>query len=77
MSQFEQIFSKYNNINLIINIIFIIIVSIGFIFLWIPFMYVQNKNLKQIKVMLSIIPSELLTNINNINNLLEIEESIM
>ena len=77
LSQFEQIFSKYNNINLIINILFIIIVIIGFIFLWIPFMYVQNKNFKNIKVMLSIIPSELLSNINNINNLLEIEESIM
>ena len=40
-------------------------------------MYVQNKNLINIKVMLSVIPSELLTNINNINNLLETEESVM
>ena len=77
MNQFEQIYSKYNDINLIINILFIIIIVIGFIFLWIPFMYVQNKNIKNIKVMLSIIPSKLLTSINNINNLLEIEESII
>ena len=77
MNQFEQVFAKYNKINLIINIIFIILVVFGFLFVWIPFIYKQDKNLNKIKIMLSIVPSELLTNINNINNLLEIDESII
>ena len=77
MKQFEQVFSKYNDINLIINIIFIILVVLGFIFIWIPFIYKQDKNLQQIKVMLSIVPSELLSNVNNINNLLEIDDPIV
>ena len=75
LRQFQQVFSKYNKINLIINIIFIILVSFGFCFIWIPFIYKQDKNLRKIKNMLSIVPSELLTNLNNINNLLEIDES--
>ena len=74
LSQFEQVFSKYNNINLIINIVFIIFIVFGFCFIWIPFMYKQDKNLHKIKNMLSIIPSELLTNVHNINYLLGIEE---
>ena len=77
LKQFEQVFSKYNDINLIINIIFIILVVLGFIFIWIPFIYKQDKKLQQIKVMLSIVPSELLSNVNNINNLLEIDDSIV
>ena len=74
--QFEQVFEKYNNINLIINIIFIILVVVGFICIWMPFIYKQNKTLRKIKIMLSIIPSELLANINNLHDLLEIGESI-
>ena len=77
LEQFEQVFSKYNDINLIINIIFIILVVLGFIFIWIPFIYKQDKKLQQIKVMLSIVPSELLSNVNNINNLLEIDDPIV
>ena len=77
LNQFEQVFAKYNKINLIINIIFIILVVFGFLFVWIPFIYKQDKNLQKIKIMLSIVPSELLTNINNINNLLEIDEPII
>jgi len=77
LNKLEQIFSKYNNINLIINIIFIILVVLGFIFIWIPFIFGQKSNLKKIKNMLSIIPSELLININNISNLLGIDEPII
>ena len=40
-------------------------------------MYKQDKNLHKIKNMLSIVPSELLTNIPNISNLLGIEDSAM
>ena len=77
LNQFEQVFKKYNNINLIINIIFLVLVVLGFCFVWIPFMYKQDKNLHKIKNMLSIVPSELLTNIPNISNLLGIEDSAM
>ena len=42
-------------------------------FLWIPFILYINNNFDKIKNMIYIIPSELLMNIPNINNLLEIE----
>ena len=77
LEQFEQVFAKYNNINLIINIIFILLIVLGFICFWIPFMLRQNSNLREIKNMLSILPCEILTNNNNIINLLGIDESIM
>ena len=77
LNQFEQVFKKYNNINLILNIIFLILIVLGFICIWIPFLLKQNSNLKKIKNMLSIVPYELLTNINNINNLLGVEQTII
>ena len=77
LNQFEQAFKKYNNINLILNIIFLILIVLGFICIWIPFLLKQNSNLKKIKNMLSIVPYELLTNINNINNLLGVEKIII
>ena len=70
MSQFEQVFSKYNGINLILNIIFIAVVILGFIFLWLQFLYKQSTNFLYIKSMLSLVPSELLNNVHNLNNLL-------
>ena len=73
LSQFEQIFKKYNSINLILNIVFLIVVALGFILVWIPFLFYIDKNLFKIKNMIYIIPSDLLMNIPNINNLLEIE----
>jgi hypothetical protein len=73
LHQFESIFKKYNSINLILNIIFIAVFTLGFILLWIPFLLYINKNLGRIKNMIYIIPSELLMDIHNINNLLEIE----
>ena len=70
LSQFGQVFSKYNGINLILNIIFIAVVILGFIFLWLQFLYKQSTNFLYIKSMLSLVPSELLNNVHNLNNLL-------
>ena len=70
LSQFDQVFSKYNGINLILNIIFIAVVILGFIFLWLQFLYKQSTNFLYIKSMLSLVPSELLNNVHNLNNLL-------
>ena len=75
LDEFELVFKKYNYINLIINIIFVVVVLIGFIFLWMPFIYFQHKTIIKIKNMFSIIPSNILLNIPNINNLLGIEEN--
>ena len=72
LKEFELIFKKYNSINLILNIIFIVVLTLGFIFIWLPFLLNINKNLGKIKNMIYIIPSEVLMNINNINNLLGI-----
>ncbi len=73
LSQFNEIFSKYNLINLTINILFIVFVFMGFIFIWIPFVIGENKTLNKIKNMLSIIPSDLLTNLPDINNQLGLD----
>ena len=72
LNQFEQVFSKYNSINLLLNIIFIIVVAFGFLFIWIPFLLNENKTFIKIKNMICIIQSELLMSISGINNLVEI-----
>ena len=77
LHQFESIFKKYNSINLILNIVFIIVIALGFIFLWLPFVYSQNKIILKIKNMLSIIPSDLLMNVSHINRLIGIEEPMI
>ena len=73
LKQFEHIFSKYNSINLILNISFIIVVTLGFVLIWIPFLSYVNKTFCKIKTLIYIIPNELLMNIPNINNLISIE----
>ena len=70
---YEQIFDKYNSLNLLLIILFIGVVVIGFIFFWIPFLLYINKELVKIKKMIYIIPGELLMNITGINNLLDID----
>ena len=56
---------------------FIIVVVLGFIFLWLPFLFNQSTNFLNIKNLLSLIPSELLNNVPNINNLLGIGDHII
>ena len=66
LNQFEQIFSKYNNITLILNIMFIIVVVLGFIFLWLPFLFNQSTNFLNIKNLSSLVPSESATSFSAI-----------
>ena len=47
--------------------------ALGFIFLWTPYIFGENKYFHKIKVILFIIPRELLMNSPEINNLLGIE----
>ena len=70
LKQFEHLFSKYNSIYLIINILFLVLAVLGFLFIWTPFIFGENKNFDKIKNMLSIIPSELLINLPDINILI-------
>ena len=76
LKQYVDMFDKYNLIYLIINIVFLIVVGLGFIFVWTPFIFGQNKEFYKIKNMLSIIPSELLMDLPDINILLEIDEQL-
>ena len=75
LRQYEELFSKYNSIYLIIDILFLIFIGLGFIFIWTPFIFNENKSFQKIKNMLSIIPSELLLDLPDINILLGIKES--
>ena len=73
LNQFTEVFDKYNLINLYMNILFIIFFFIIFIFVWIPFVFVENRDLNKIKNMLSIIPSDILINVPDINNQLGLD----
>ena len=73
LNQFTEVFDKYNLINLYMNILFIIFIFIIFIFVWIPFVFVENRDLNKIKNMLSIIPSDILINVPDINNQLGLD----
>ena len=74
LKQFDELFNKYNSLYLIIDIVFLFVVCLGFIFIWTPFIFGQNKDFLKIKNMLSIIPSELLMDLPDINILLGLEE---
>ena len=71
---FEEMFSETNQVSLIINIVFIIVVSVGFLLIWLPFVLEENETIFKTKNMLSIIPNEILINLPNINIMLGIEE---
>ena len=61
-------------IGLIINIIFIVVVFIGFTSLWLPFVLGENETIFKTKNMLSIIPREVLFTLPHINIMLGIDE---
>ena len=63
-------------IGLIINIIFIVVVSIGFTSLWLPFVLGENETIFKTKNMLSIIPREVLFTLPHINSMLGIGEEV-
>ena len=71
---FEGMFSTTTKISLLINIGFIIIVLIGFLFFWLPFVLEENETIFKTKNMLSIIPNELLITLPHINIMLGIDQ---
>ena len=72
MDQFENVFKKYNSINLIVNIIFLAILVVIFFVIWIPFVCYEKNSFEKVKNMITIFPSDLLMEIRNINSLLDI-----
>ena len=71
---FEGVFSDTNKASLIINILFILVVSLGFLLIWIPLVLKQNETIYKTKNMLSIIPNEILISLPHINIMLGINE---
>ena len=61
-------------IGLIINIVFIVVVFIGFFSLWLPFVLGENETIFKTKNMLSIIPREVLFTLPHINIMLGIDD---
>ena len=61
-------------ISYIINIVFMVVVSIGFFALWLPFVLGENETIYKTKNMLSIIPKEVLFTLPHINIMLGIDD---
>jgi len=61
-------------IGLIINIVFIIVVFLGFTAFWLPFVLGENETIYKTKNMLSIIPKEVLFTLPHINIMLGIDD---
>ena len=61
-------------IGLIINIVFIVVVIVGFFSLWLPFVLGENETIFKTKNMLSIIPREVLFTLPHINIMLGIDD---
>ena len=70
----EGIFENTIKISLIINILFILVVLVGFSFIWLPFVLEQNETIFKTKNMLSIIPNDVLVTLPHINIMLGIDE---
>ena len=71
---FEGIFNSTIKVGLIINIVFIIVVTLGFFLIWVPFVMQENETIFKTKNMLSIIPKEILITLPHINIMLGLEE---
>ena len=67
-------FEETIKIGLIINIVFIVVVFIGFTALWLPFVLGENETIYKTKNMLSIIPREVLFTLPHINIMLGIDD---
>ena len=70
----EGIFENTIKISLIINILFILVVLVGFSFIWLPFVLEQNETIFKTKNMLSIIPNDVLVALPHITIMLGIDE---
>ena len=76
-SLFEAIHLAFDNttkIGLLINIVFIIICTLGFFAMWLPFVMGENETIYKTKNMLSIIPKEVLITLPHINIMLGIDD---
>ena len=71
---FEEIFDSTIRVGLIINIVFIIVVVLGFFLIWVPFVIQENETIFKTKNMLSIIPKEILITLPHINIMLGLDE---
>ena len=71
---FEGIFNDTTKVSLIINIVFVVVVTIGFCLIWLPFVLEENETIFKTKNMLSIIPNDILISLPHINNMLGIDE---
>ena len=71
---FEGIFEATTQTSLIINIVFILIVALGFSLIWVPFVLRENETIFKTKNMLSIIPNEILITLPHINVMLGIDD---
>ena len=67
-------FDQTTEISYIINIVFMIVVFIGFFALWLPFVLGENETIYKTKNMLSIIPKEVLFTLPHINIMLGIDD---
>ena len=71
---FEGIFETTTQTSLIINIVFILVVALGFSLIWVPFVVKENETIFKTKNMLSIIPNEILITLPHINVMLGIDD---
>ena len=67
-------FDDTTRVGYIINITFMVVVTIGFFMFWLPFVLGENDTIYKTKNMLSIIPNEVLFTLPHINIMLGIDE---
>ena len=67
-------FDKTTEISYVINIVFTVLVFIGFFAMWLPFVLGENETIYKTKNMLSIIPREVLFTLPHINIMLGIDD---
>ena len=74
---FDAIHDSFDDTKLnsyIINIVFMVVVTLGFFLFWLPFVLGENDTIYKTKNMLSIIPNEVLFTLPHINIMLGIDE---
>ena len=67
-------FDETTKISYVINIVFMVVVFIGFFAMWLPFVLGENDTIYKTKNMLSIIPREVLFTLPHINIMLGIDD---
>ena len=67
-------FDETTKISYVINIVFMVVVFIGFFAMWLPFVLGENDTIYKTKNMLSIIPNEVLFTLPHINIMLGIDD---